>query len=67
MSAKPMITVLMLAVMGVACIPAAVAEETDGAWVPLFNGKDLEGWTPKIKGYPLGENHGDTFRVEDGV
>jgi len=67
MSAKPMITVLMLAVMGVACIPAAVAEETGGAWVPLFNGKDLEGWTPKIKGYPLGENHSNTFRVEDGV
>lgn len=36
-------------------------------WTPLFNGKDLTGWTPKIKGYPLGENHGNTFRVENGV
>jgi hypothetical protein len=36
-------------------------------WVPLFNGKDLTGWTPKIKGYPLGENFGNTFRVKDGV
>jgi acetyl esterase/lipase len=36
-------------------------------WVPLFNGKNLEGWTPKIKGYPRGENFADTFRVEDGV
>ena len=25
------------------------------------------GWTPKIKGYPLGENFANTFRVEDGV
>ena len=33
----------------------------------LFNGKDLDGWTPKIKGYDAGENFGDTFRVEDGV
>jgi hypothetical protein len=33
----------------------------------LFNGKDLEGWTPKIRGYPLGENFANTFRVEDGV
>ena len=36
-------------------------------WISLFNGKDLTGWTPKIKGYELGENFGDTFRVEDGV
>lgn len=36
-------------------------------WVQLFNGKDLSGWTPKIKGYPLGENYGNTFRVEDGL
>ncbi|MBX3439992.1 MAG: DUF1080 domain-containing protein [Planctomycetaceae bacterium] len=36
-------------------------------WIPLFNGRDLEGWTPKIRGYDLGVNFGDTFRVEDGV
>jgi HEAT repeat protein len=36
-------------------------------WIQLFNGKDLEGWTVKIKGHPLNDNHGDTFRVEDGV
>ena len=36
-------------------------------WLNLFNGKDLTGWTPKITGYPLGENFGNTFRVEDGV
>ncbi len=36
-------------------------------WIQLFNGKDLTGWTPKIKGYELGENFGRTFRVEDGV
>jgi hypothetical protein len=39
----------------------------DGEWVQLFNGKDLTGWTPKIKGFELGDNFGDTFRVEDGV
>jgi len=36
-------------------------------WIQLFNGKNLDGWTPKIKGYPPGENHADTFRVVDGV
>lgn len=36
-------------------------------WISLFNGKDLTGWTPKITGYPVGENFGNTFRVEDGI
>jgi hypothetical protein len=27
----------------------------------------LDGWTPKISGYELGDNFGATFRVEDGV
>ena len=36
-------------------------------WISLFNGKNLDGWKPKIKGYELGENFADTFRVENGV
>jgi hypothetical protein len=36
-------------------------------WIQLFNGHNLDGWTPKIKGYDSGENFGDTFRVEEGV
>lgn len=36
-------------------------------WIPLFNGRDLTGWRPKIRGYPFGENFGNTFRVENGV
>ncbi|MHC4376902.1 MAG: 3-keto-disaccharide hydrolase [Planctomycetota bacterium] len=46
---------------------ADVAALADDGWIPLFNGHDLTGWTPKIRGYPLGENFGSTFRVEDGV
>jgi len=36
-------------------------------WIQLFNGKDLTGWTIKIKGYPVGENFGNTFYVEDSI
>src|SRR5580765_2396684 len=36
-------------------------------WKTLFNGKDLTGWTPKIKGYDFGDNFGNTFRVENGA
>lgn len=45
----------------------AGAEAAEGEWVSLFNGKDLEGWTVKIRYHELGENYNDTFRVEDGL
>jgi hypothetical protein len=40
---------------------------TTAEWIQLFNGKDLDGWIPKITGYETGENFGNTFRVENGV
>lgn len=40
---------------------------TEGEWVQLFNGEDLTGWTPKITGYDMGDNFGNTFRVEEGM
>ena len=36
-------------------------------WEPLFDGRTLDGWTPKIRGFTLGENYRDTFRVSDGA
>ena len=36
-------------------------------WTPLFNGKDLSGWTPKITGQPLGQDPWNTVRVEEGM
>jgi Domain of Unknown Function (DUF1080) len=36
-------------------------------WIPLFNGRDLAGWTPKFTKHDLGVNLNDTFRVENGV
>ena len=43
------------------------SQDSNDDWVQLFNGKDLTGWTPKITGYPAGENFGNTFYVEDGL
>ncbi|MEM6468871.1 MAG: DUF1080 domain-containing protein [Planctomycetota bacterium] len=45
----------------------ASVELKPGKWVSIFNGRDLDGWTPKIRYSPLGENFGNTFRVEDGL
>lgn len=74
-------TVIRLSICWVFCIAtfhdfvlaqdAPSASTTDSKssseWVPLFNGKDLTGWTPKIRGHKVGENFGNTFRVEDGL
>jgi hypothetical protein len=47
--------------------PKGDVKSPEKGWIALFNGKDLDGWTPKIKGYAAGDNYADTFRVEDGV
>src|SRR5690606_23411386 len=33
----------------------SLASAEEGAWTSLFNGKDLTGWTPKIRGCKAGE------------
>jgi hypothetical protein len=39
----------------------------DPKWEQLFNGKDLTGWTPKIRYHEYGDNWNNTFRVENGL
>jgi Domain of Unknown Function (DUF1080) len=50
-------------------VSSALGEDppASNGWIKLFNGKDLDGWKPKIKGYDAGENFGNTFRVENSV
>ncbi len=33
----------------------------------IFNGKNLNGWTPKIYHHEVGDNYANTYRVEDGI
>jgi hypothetical protein len=56
---------LLTAAFFSAIVSLASAEE--GKWTALFNGKDLSGWTPKIRGCKAGENFQNTFRVENGT
>lgn len=55
----------MWATLALAAAPTWAAD--DGGWHSLFNGRDLSGWTVKINKHPLGDNHANTFRVEDGI
>ncbi|MEI6140926.1 MAG: DUF1080 domain-containing protein [Mariniphaga sp.] len=45
----------------------ASSTEKGSKWISLFNGKNLEGWIPKVTGYKAGENPHNGFRVEDGL
>lgn len=39
----------------------------EGDWIDLFNGRDLDNWTVKIRQYEPGVNFADTFRIQDGL
>ncbi len=50
----------------VSCGSSKTNTSNDG-WETIFNGENLDGWTTKIHHYEVGDNHGDTFRVEEGM
>jgi len=54
---------LVAAGLGLSSCTEAPSEQ----WVQLFNGRNLDGWTVKIRGYELGDNLAHTFRVENGL
>ncbi|TFF37502.1 3-keto-disaccharide hydrolase [Mucilaginibacter psychrotolerans] len=41
--------------------------DAEKGWKKLFNGKDINDWFVKINHHNVGENYGNTFRVEDGM
>jgi hypothetical protein len=50
----------------------AVHAQSPGApdsreWLQLFNGRNLDGWTPKFAKHDLGVNLRNTFRVQNGL
>lgn len=59
----PFAPLLLLA----AATAAQAPDPAPGTWQPLFDGRSLEGWTPKITGYALGEDPLGTFTVQDGA
>lgn len=36
-------------------------------WKTIFNGENLDGWTPKFTGFDAGENYKNTFTVDSGL
>ena len=69
MKIKSTLTLLIATSTLLACGVRNATTETPSVPKPiqLFNGKDIKAWTPKIRLHEVGENYGNTFRVEDGL
>lgn len=65
MKMTPIAHSLFACVLCLLTLPSSA--QTSGDWQALFNGKDLTGWTAKIRGHALGEDPYRTFRVVDGL
>lgn len=61
------ISVIVTTITAISACTSNHIESNDKKWVSLYNGKNLAGWIAKFKGQPLGENHLDTFKVENGL
>tara|TARA_Y100000385_G_scaffold281681_1_gene334899 strand:+ start:2331 stop:3110 length:780 start_codon:yes stop_codon:yes gene_type:complete len=67
-----LVTIFVLAVSHTACNAdhhkkGESKPGEDEKWIQLFNGKNLDGWTPKFKGHDAGVNYKSTFVVENGM
>jgi len=58
--------ILLVFVLGIVSACTTPKPKNEG-WIQLFNGKDLKDWNIKLTGFPLNENYGNTFRVEDSL
>lgn len=58
-------TVLVTGIFSLLILPLKAQETTKENWKSLFNGKNLDNWIVKIRGYELNDNHQNTFRVTD--
>jgi len=57
----------LLLIIATSALLSFDAAPSKSSWKPIFNGKDLNGWKIKIAGFPVGENFGNTFRVENAI
>lgn len=58
---------LLAASLAPSLAPSFAKAKPPGEWRSLFDGKTLDGWTPKLRYCELGDNDRDTFQVKDGM
>jgi hypothetical protein len=57
----------VMMISGCGLLDGRTAADADQQWIPLFNGKNLDGWIPKFTGSELGVNYRNTFQAQKGV
>jgi len=57
----------VLALLAQATSPADWRTAPASDWQEIFNGRNLDGWVVKLAHHEVGDNYGDTFRVENGL
>jgi hypothetical protein len=61
------LVILILSILVTKGYSQEKTNQKDGKWITIFNGKNLDGWTPKVTGFKAGENPLNGFRVVDGI
>jgi len=59
--------VLILALLAQPAAPADWRTAPASDWQAIFNGRNLDGWVVKLAHHEVGDNYGETFRVENGL
>ena len=67
MKSTTLITLAGVLSLAIPALSPADDKKNGGKWIQLFNGKDLAGWTPKIRHEEFGKDSRGTFKVIDGA
>lgn len=59
-------TILLFLFFQTISLLAQLPQVPQKEWHQMFNGKDLTGWSVKIRGYEFNDNFGSTFRISNG-
>ena len=49
------------------CNAKTQSADEPSEWISLLSENNLDDWTMKIRGYEVGDNYANTFRMEDGI
>ncbi len=61
------ITFSFILLLGLSCEETPNNDPDKEEWIALFDGANYTDWTPKFKGYELGENYKDRFVYDDSL
>lgn len=64
---KRLIYIILAAALMFGGCAGIKGKSNNAGWKSLFDGKDINDWFVKIHHHEVGENYGNTFRVEDGI